>query len=108
MRSGRSSASSATASSATISPVLPRDRPALVVAPAAADLQIARRVALVAKARALHEELRALVVRLDVRLQAVEPQAAEAVPHHELQPFRHQPRAGRRRERVVAEVRALE
>ena len=106
--SGPSSASSATAFRLARRPVFARDRPALVVSPAAADLQVARRVALVAEARALDEAFRALVVRLDVRLEPVKLQAAEAVAHDELEALGHEPCPGRRRECVVPEVRALE
>src|SRR5262249_5699028 len=90
------------------SPVLARDRPALVVAPAAADLQVARRVALVAEACPLDEALRPFVVGLDVRLEPAQLQLSERVAQDELEAFRHQSLAGRGGERVVAEVRALE
>src|SRR5207248_10956156 len=89
-------------------PVLARQRPPFVVAPAASDLQIARREPLELEAGALDEPLRAVVPRLDVRLDAVELQLAEDVAQDELEPLRHQALARVRRERVVAEVRALE
>src|SRR4051794_38720199 len=51
-----------------------QDRPALVVAPPAVDLQVARREALQAEAGSLGERDRALVAGLDVRLEPVQPQ----------------------------------
>ena len=56
-------------------PLLGADRPALVVAPAAADLQVALREALAHEADALRERDRGGVARLDVRLQPVQAAA---------------------------------
>src|SRR5215470_19508885 len=55
------------------------DRPALVVAPAAEDLEIARGESLAAKAQAAHQTDRPAVGRLDVRLQSVQPPAPESL-----------------------------
>src|SRR3954470_12536422 len=51
-----------------------QDRPAFVVAPLAVDLQVARREALQAEAGSLGQRDRALVARLDVRLEPVQSQ----------------------------------
>src|SRR5262249_43375777 len=77
-------------------------------APAPADLEVAGGVPLVVEAGALDEAPRGVVVRLDVRLEPMELQPPERVPEHEVEPLAHQPLAGVRLERVVAEVRALE
>src|SRR4051794_17618704 len=57
--------------------VLGKDRPALVAAPAPADLQVARREALAPEAGPACQRERALVGRLDVGLDAVQPELAE-------------------------------
>src|SRR5262249_3625910 len=58
-------------------PLLREQRPALVVSPAAADLEIAARQPFPPETRAPHEGERRHVARLDVRLYAVEPKPAE-------------------------------
>src|SRR5262245_41861929 len=88
--------------------VLDRDRPVLVVAPAAADLQVPTREALLAEPAAADERDRAVVLRLDVRLDAMEPEIFERVPQDQLEPLAHVAFAGERLERVVAEVGVAE
>src|SRR4051794_27325837 len=89
-------------------PLLGEDRPALVVAPAPVDLQVARREPLEPEAGALRQRDRRLVVRLDVRLDAVQPHRAERVPQHQLGALGHVALARVRRADGVAEVRAQE
>ena len=80
----------------------------LVVAPAAADLQIAAREPLVAKPEAPDERDRAAVRGLDVRFDAVQLEIPERTCQHELETRAHQPLTRVRRERVVAEIGGLE
>src|SRR4029078_10412616 len=82
--------------------------PALVVAPAAADLQVARREALPREAARPGERERRRVGGLDVGLQTVQLQRAERVAHGRAQSFAHQTLSLEPGERVVAEVRAAE
>src|SRR4051794_12538513 len=84
------------------------DRPALVVAPAPADLEIPRREPFAAEARLLHESQRALVRRLDVGLDAVQPQVAEREAQRQLHPFAHVTLTCERLSSPVAQVRVLE
>lgn len=61
--------------------------PALVIAPAAGDLQVARRVALEPEAVAGGHPARRFVLGLDVGLDAVKSQAPESVPQGESDAF---------------------
>ena len=84
------------------------DRVALVVAPLAADQQVARREALQAEAGAAGERDRGLVAGLDVRLDAVQAERAERVVEDLLERLAHQALAGVALVGVVAEVGGLE
>ena len=84
------------------------DRVALVVAPLAADQQVARREALQPEARAAGQRDRRCVAGLDVRLDAVQAQRAEGVVEHLLERLAHQALAGVLLVRVVAQVGGLE
>src|SRR4051794_17050415 len=90
--------------SALLDMLLREDRPALVIAPLAVDLQVARREALEPEARALRQRDRALVAGLDVRLEPVQPERAERVAEHELDAFRHVALAGEGPPDGIAEV----
>src|SRR3954452_9326084 len=89
-------------------PLLGEDRPALVVAPAPVDLQVARREALEPEARPLGQRDRRLVVGLDVRLDPVQPECSESVLEHELDPLAHVAKPGIRRPDGVTEIRVQE
>ena len=71
-----------------------RERVALVVAPLAADQQVARRVALEAEAGAARQRDRGRVAGLDVRLDPVQRERAERVVEHLLEAGAHHPLAG--------------
>src|SRR3954468_17168437 len=81
------------------------DRPALVVAPRAADLEISGRKTLAAKAGAGSQRLRSLVTGLDVRLEAVQPHLTERLVNDEVEAFGHVALAGVRQKPVVADER---
>ena len=66
-----------------------QQRPALVVPPAAVDLEVARREALALESKALHQADGSLVAGLDVGFQAVQPQFTESMLDGQLQPFFH-------------------
>src|SRR3954451_13073857 len=85
-------------------PVLRNDRPALVVAPVAVDLQVARREALQPEARPLGQRDRRRVRGLDVRLEPVQLEPVERVAQQQLDAFGHVPLAGVRLPARVAEV----
>src|SRR4051794_5122052 len=82
--------------------------PTLVVAPATADLQVARREPLPLEAGPLREPQGALVRGLDVRLDAVQTQVAEREAQRQLHPLAHVTLAGVGATRPVAEVGVLE
>ena len=84
------------------------DRVALVVAPLAADQQVARREALQAEPGAAGQRDRGGVAGLDVRLDAVQAERAEGVVEDLLERLAHQPLAGVALVGVVAEVGGLE
>jgi hypothetical protein len=84
------------------------DRVALVVAPLAADQQVAGREALQAEAATAGQRDRRLVAGLDVRLHAVQAEGAEGVVEDLLERLAHQALAGVALMGVVAEVRRLE
>jgi len=79
-----------------------------VVAPAPADLEVPTRVSLLAPAGRAEQRERALVARLNVRLEAVESELAECVPEYERHRFAHVAVAGVREECVVPEVGVTE
>src|SRR5688572_13710045 len=87
-----------------ISPVFGEYRPAFVIAPAAADLQIPRRQSLSPEAQCLHQRLRPMVAGLDVRLQAVKPDLLERVRNDLSDTVFHQPAPSIRRESVIPEI----
>src|SRR5262249_40989614 len=89
-------------------PVLARDRPPLVVAPASSHLQVPRREAFQPEPGALREGDRAGIARLDVRLQPVESQASERFAEHELHRLRQIAPAGELGDRPIAEKGTLE
>src|SRR5947208_2394688 len=70
-------------------PVLREDGPALVVAPAPANLQVAPRVALSDEARPCGQRDGRDVARLDVRLDPVQLQILEGVAQHKPNPLGH-------------------
>jgi len=74
-----------------------------MVAPAAADLEITPGRALELEPEPLDEPDRTDIVRLDARLEPVQPERAERVRDDEAERLAHQPPAGIRLERVVAE-----
>src|SRR5688500_15188672 len=82
-------------------PVFAQDGPAFVVAPAAADLEVAGREALALEAGAADEGEGGGVVGLDVGLDAVELEALEGVAEDEPHPGRHVAAPGGRAARVV-------
>src|SRR5262252_5079716 len=63
-------------------PFLDCDRPSLVIAPASAQLQVARRKPFQPKPAPLHELARCFVVRLNIRLEPVEPLFRKSVSQH--------------------------
>jgi len=77
-----------------------------VIAPPTADPEIAARIPFPAKAQALHQRDRGSVVRLNVRLDAVQPQRTEREAQYCPQRLAHVALAGERRTDVVAQVRA--
>src|ERR1035437_6323673 len=79
-----------------------------MVLPLAVDPQVSRRVALQAKVQTLHEANRADVVRLDVRLDSVEPVFAERPIQYRDQARPHEAVSLIRRDRIVAEEPVLE
>src|SRR4029077_7741152 len=83
-------------------------RKALVVAPATADLEIARREALTAKAASQGERERAPVARLHVALPPVESQHLEGDAQREPDALGHEPLPGGAGEGVVADECALQ
>ena len=89
-------------------PLVGGDRVALVVAPLAADQQVARGEALEPEAGAAGERDRRLVAGLDVGLQPVQGERPEGVVEHLLHRLAHQPLARVALVRVVAEVGGLE
>src|SRR4051812_21394177 len=89
-------------------PALRTDGPALVVAPASADLQVARGEALVLEAAAACQRHRGVVARLDVRLEAVQPQRPERLAQQQLHALGHVAVALEARHAAVAEERALQ
>src|SRR4030088_897391 len=58
-------------------PVLRKQRPSNVIAPAARDFRIAARVAFAVEARSSNERGRAVNARLDIRFDAMQSQRAE-------------------------------
>src|SRR6202034_3759164 len=88
--------------------VLGEQRPALMVAPFAADLQVAAGEALPFEAEALDQPDRAGVAGLDVRLDPVQAKLAEHRPEHRPQAPRHQALPGVRGKGAVAEGSRLQ
>src|SRR5262249_21451896 len=81
--------------------------PALVIAPAPGNLQVALRKPLQCKSEPLDQSSRSLVAGLDVRFHAVQLELAERIRQRELDAFSHVASSVERRERVVAHERAL-
>src|SRR5438874_3224882 len=92
----------------TGAPVVGQNRPALVVAPAAADLEVATRESLAAKAGPSRERDRGAVSGLDVCLDPMEIEVDESVTQHQFEPVAHEPLAGVRLAHRITEVCALE
>src|SRR4029077_16653696 len=89
-------------------PLIDQQSPALVIAPPTADPEIAARVPFPSKAQALYQRDRSAVVRLNVRLDAVQPQRTDRAAPRCPQRLAHIALAGERRTDVVAQVRAAE
>jgi hypothetical protein len=79
-----------------------------VVAPAAADLEVARREALELEAAAARERDRRRVARLDVRLEPVQVELRERMPQNQPEPLGHVAAAGVGGDRAVAQERTLQ
>ena len=79
-----------------------------MVAPAAGDLQIPRRISLSAKTEPLDEPNRGAVAGLDVGFDTMKTEPPKGVIDHQREALGHEPLSLRRRERVVAEVTAAE
>ena len=75
-----------------------------MVAPAAADLEVSTRISLLTPPGRAEQAQRALVARLDVRLETMEPELPEGVPEQERHRLAHVAVAGVWPERVVPEV----
>src|SRR5436305_1437746 len=71
------------------SPLLREDRPALVVAQAPADLEVARREALAAESRAAGKRDRGGIAGLDVGFDAVQAERQERVAQDQSDPRPH-------------------
>src|ERR1044071_9434669 len=89
-------------------PVLREDGPALVVAPAPADFQVAPRVALFPEARPFDQRDGGEVARLDVRLDPVQLQLLEGVAQQEANRLGHVAAARVRPARIITQVGALQ
>src|ERR1700741_3037912 len=89
-------------------PVLGQHRPALVVAPPSADLEIARREALAGETGTGRQRDRCLVPGLDVRLDPVQSERLEGDADDEVESLAHVPLIGEPAADGVAEIRALE
>jgi hypothetical protein len=79
-----------------------------MIAPATANLEVARRKPLHSKTKALHQRDRMRVLRLNVGFKPVKSQFPEAVGDDQAQPAAHKTTSGEWLERVVAKVRRLE
>ena len=88
--------------------LLEEQRPALVIAPPAPHVQIARRVPFTPEAEAPYEPDRRAIAGLDVRFEAVETQPPKRVIDHQREARGHQTPALRRLKRIVAKVAAAE
>src|SRR5947209_8434250 len=86
--------------------VFRQEHPVLVVAPSAADLQVALAVSLFEEPGAPNQVDRTEVGWLDARLDPVQSQIRERVVQDQLKALPHVTSTGERNERVVAEVRA--
>src|ERR1700683_2834168 len=89
-------------------PFLGEDGPALVVAPAAADLQVAGGEAFAPEAGGPGERERGLVAGLDVRLETVQPHDHKRMPQRKVDPLSHVSLPRVALPHGVSEVRALE
>ena len=106
MRRVAPSSSPASRSSAA-APVGAQDGVEHVLAPAAADLQVALGHALAPEAGPLQQRPRGDVLRQAGRLDAAEVDHGEGVVHHRRQRLAHQPLAGELRADPVADLRRL-
>src|SRR5882672_3617920 len=88
-------------------PVPSKDGPAFMIPPAAADLQIAPRIALAQKPGPLHQRNRGRVPRLNVCLQPVQFQMFEGVAKNELESIGHITLTGVACADVIAEESVL-
>ena len=89
-------------------PELCADRPALVVAPLAAELQVLLGEALAHEAAAPNQRYRGHVAGLDVRLEPVEAHVRKDVVEDETHPLGHIALPLQARDPAVSDVRALE
>src|SRR5436190_2448849 len=87
------------------SPILGEDRPALVIAPSAVDLEVSRRQSLAAESKFLYQRLRRAIRRLNVGLEAMQLRHLKGMRNDLCNALLHQPAAGERHERIVSEVR---
>src|SRR3954469_13521519 len=99
---------SGTKLSASRLPVFRPDGPALVIAPAARDLQIPRRVTLEFESQATHERDRRRIVWLNVRLETMQSIVTKTELNHGRDSGAHVAAPLMRLQRVVAQVRGLE
>ena len=88
-------------------PILPGNRPPLVVAPAAADFQVAGGKSLELESTPLHQPDRRRVPRLDVRLHPVKLDLQEYMPEKTTHPLAHIPLPGMLGRSVITQVGAL-
>src|ERR1700680_2703898 len=91
-----------------LAPDLGAQGPALVVAPAVADLEVARRETLEHEAAALDQRDRRQVAGLDVGLEAMQAQVQEGVPQQQLHALGHVALASVGSADVIAEISALQ
>src|ERR1700730_13318306 len=88
-------------------PVFRQESPALMVPPAAGNLDVAAGVALAGEASAAHQRDRTCVRRLDVDLYTMQPQGAKSYAQNERKSFAHVALAAMSGESVIPEVGAL-
>src|SRR5262249_50867264 len=87
-------------------PVLRQQCPALVVAPAASNLEVSSRESFATKSQATNKGARRVVARLDVCLYAMEVQLSERPAQRQREPLGHVPTSRMRNKRIVAEIGA--
>ena len=85
-------------------PVLRQQRPALVIAPPASDLQVPWRKSFAPKPEATNKCPRSIVARLEVRLYAMELQLSERPPQSQRKTFGHVSTTRMRHKCIVTKV----